>query len=79
MMKTRKILYVLSIVAALALLCLTMGGCVNQDPEGEAKESSEETDDSAGEEQTASSLLQITDPQEKAAVEAAAARVEARD
>ena len=38
MMKTRKILYVLSIVAALALLCLTMGGCVNQDPEGEAKE-----------------------------------------
>ena len=79
MMKTRKILYVLSIVAALALLCLTMGGCVNQDPEGEAKESSEETDDSAGEEQTASSLLQITDPQEKAAVEAAAARVEAMD
>ena len=56
-----------------------MGGCVNQDPEGEAKESSEETDDSAGEEQTASSLLQITDPQEKAAVEAAAARVEAMD
>lgn len=79
MMKIRKILYVLSIVAALALLCLTMGGCVNQDPEGEAKESSEETDDSAGEEQTASSLLQITDPQEKAAVEAAAARVEAMD
>ena len=79
MMKIRKILYVLSIVAALALFCLTMGGCVNQDPEGEAKESSEETDDSAGEEQTASSLLQITDPQEKAAVEAAAARVEAMD
>lgn len=79
MMKIRKILYVLSIVAALALLCLTMGGCVNQDPEGEAKESSEETDDSAGEEQTASSLLEITDPQEKAAVEAAAARVEAMD
>ena len=79
MMKTRKILYVLSIVAALALLCLTMGGCVNQAPEGEAKEASEETDDSAGEEQTASSLLQITDPQEKAAVEAAAARVEAMD
>src|SRR5699024_2785895 len=59
------------------VLCLTMGGRVNQDPEGEAKESSEETDDSAGAEQTASSLLQITDPQEKAAVEAAAARVEA--
>ena len=79
MMKIRKILYVLSIVAALALLCLAMGGCVNQHPEGETKESSEEADDSAGEEQTASSLLQITDPQEKAAVEAAAARVEAMD
>lgn len=80
MMKIRKITFVLKIIGVLTLLSLLMSGCVNQNPEETDEKEAGASEVSASDEpETAESLLEITDPQERAAVEAAAAKVKAMD
>ncbi len=80
MMKIRKITFVLKIIGVLTLISLLMSGCVNQNPEETDEKEAGASEVSASDEpETAESLLEITDPQERAAVEAAAAKVKAMD
>ena len=66
----RKRLRLIPALLAMALAASSLTGCVDQN-QGDSKETAAEAEDSESDSESVTTLLEIDDPQEKAAVEAA--------